>query len=199
MQHGKHDSEGCGDEHIKGCAERSSDERLSGALVRLCEWARAAADRPEDFWERQRLGVNARLAQGRTDRRWLAARSSAAVIIVALGLVFLTKTPRQPISDFVAESEQDLLGDVERSLRRSVPASFEPAMLPAHEVISGTETKSTPSGRESTIVVRWQSLNSQESITCLKRSHHQIFFKSSIVNRPSPIGRWYTYGLEKKS
>src|SRR5687768_6936360 len=142
MQRRKHDSEGSADEHIKGCTERSSDERLSGALVRLCEWARAAADRPEDFWERQRLGVNARLAQGKTDRRWLAARASAAVIIVALGLVLLTKSQRQPISDFVAGSEQDLLVDVERSLHRSVPAGFEPAMLPAHEVIGGTETKS---------------------------------------------------------
>ena len=161
MQHVKRDSEGCG-----------SDERLNGALVRLSEWARAAADRPEDFWERQRLGVNARLAQSKTHRRWLAAWASAAVMIVALGLVLLTERERQPI-DSVAGSA------------RPVPAGLEPAMLTAHEVISGSETKSTPSGRRSTIVFPWQSLNHQESITCLKRTHHQDFFKSSIVNRKS--------------
>lgn len=187
MQHVKQNSQGCGDERIKGCAERRSDERLSDALVRLCEWARAAADQPEDFWERQRLGVNTRLAQGKTDRRWLAAWAPAAVIIVALGLVLLTRSQRQPIPDFVAGSD------------RPVPAALEPAMLTAHEVISGAERESTPSGRRSTSVFQWQSLNHQESITCLKRTHHQDFFKSSIVNRKSAIGRWYTYGLEKKS
>jgi hypothetical protein len=81
------------------------------------------------------------------NRRWLGAWASAAIIIVALSLILSTELQQQPISDFAAGSDQDLLVDVERSLRRPVPAALEPAMLLAQEVMSGAETKSTPSGR----------------------------------------------------
>jgi hypothetical protein len=150
MQHEKDNRERGGDERLNGCAESRPDERPIRTLVSFRDWARAATDRPEDFWERQRLGVHARLTKGKMNRRWLGAWASAAIIavvIVALGLLLSTKPQQQPIPDLAAGYDQDLLVDIERSLRRPVPAALEPAMLLAQEVISGSETKSTSSGR----------------------------------------------------
>ncbi len=129
-------------EHLAACpACRDEQERLENLLAHYQKTIRAAAERPEVFWQRQRTAVAARLTERTGSRRLAWAAAVAAVVLVAVLLIEKTP-PTKPI----AQSDPDhvLLVDVQRSVRREVPRALEPAALLAQEVSRGTEPRSNP-------------------------------------------------------
>jgi hypothetical protein len=119
--------------HIEACAAcRGEAERVGAALAGFAEGTRAEADRPEAFWAWQRSAILARLAQGSARTRRLAWASATALLIVAA----LAMNQLAPTKDATVAYDPDhaLLVDVERMMRREVPAALQPAALLAAEM-----------------------------------------------------------------
>ncbi len=129
-------------EHLAACpACRDEEEHLENLLAHYQKTIRAAADRSEAFWQRQRTAIAAQRIGRPGARRLSWAAAVAAIVLVAVLLIEKTP-PTKPI----AQSDPDhvLLVDVQRSVRREVPRALEPAALLAQEVSRGTEPRSNP-------------------------------------------------------
>ena len=105
------------------------------------DWARAAAERPESFWERQRLAVRGRIESAGKRRRVLRRSSWAAAAAVAALVLALTIARRSPRPPAAPDPDHELLVAVERSLEREVPAALEPAALLAGELSRARQAK----------------------------------------------------------
>ena len=119
--------------HLEACgACRGEAERAGAALAGFAQGARAEADRPEAFWTWQRGTILARLAHGTVRTRRLAWASVTALLILAA----LAMNQGAPVGDATAAYDPDhaLLVDVERTMRREVPAALQPAALLAAEM-----------------------------------------------------------------
>jgi hypothetical protein len=104
------------------------------------EAARTASERPDSFWERQRVAVRQRIESSRARRlsirRWTwAAASAAAALVLALAVW------RRPPAPAPRDPDHELLVAVERSLEREVPAALAPAVLLAGELSRAAEPK----------------------------------------------------------
>ncbi len=116
-----------------------TEERLKDDLrLAFRDWARAAAERPESFWERQRLAVRDRIERAAKRRRVLRRSSWAAAAVLVLGLTIARRSPRPPAA---SDPDHELLVAVERSLEREVPAALEPAALLAGELSRAAQAK----------------------------------------------------------
>jgi hypothetical protein len=105
-------------------------ERLDAALRNFTEAVRAGTERPDQFWERQRLSIHERAAQRPavpSYRRTLVWATAAAA--VALVWAIFTNDRAQPAPDFVAGYDQELLTTINDSLRREAPKALDPARL----------------------------------------------------------------------
>jgi predicted anti-sigma-YlaC factor YlaD len=129
-------------EHLAACpACREEYESLRRGLARYREEARAAAERPESFWLRQRTTLATRNA-GRPASRRLSWAAVAAVVVLTAVLLIEKTPPQQPTP--AADPDHALLVDVEHSVRRQVPRALEPAALLAQEVSRSTGAQSSP-------------------------------------------------------
>jgi hypothetical protein len=108
---------------------------MEAALAGFRKFAQTAPDRPDYFWERQRLAIRDRLSP--TPRipghRSIWAWASAAVVVV-LGIMLFPTRAQPPAPDIAAGHDQDLLLAVERSLNRDVPKALAPALLLTEEL-----------------------------------------------------------------
>ncbi len=129
-------------EHFAVCpACCRAQESLRRVLGRYREETRAAAERPESFWQRQRAAIAAR----RTDRpapRRLTWITAVAIVVLAATLLVEKTPPPAPVAE--TDADHALLVDVERSVRRQLPRALEPAALLAREVSRSAETQSNP-------------------------------------------------------
>lgn len=129
-------------EHFAVCpACGHAHESLRRVLVCYREETRAAAERPESFWQRQRAAIAAR----RTDRsapRRLAWAPAVALVVLAAALLVEKTPPPAPVAE--PDPDHALLVEVERSVRRELPRALEPAALLAREVSRSAETQSNP-------------------------------------------------------
>jgi hypothetical protein len=100
-------------------------------IAALAGWLRAAADRPEGFWQGQRVAIQERIqdSERRASLR-LAWAWSLALIAVAFSL--LTQAPPPVAAAY--DPDHDLLVGVEQAVRRPVPKALEPARLLAQEI-----------------------------------------------------------------
>jgi hypothetical protein len=124
-------------EHRANCAScRAEQERLEGALAGFRELAKTAADRPDYFWDRQRLAIHARLQAGsriphfRTVWVWAAA----AALVMVLGLIFYIKHTPPPVPDIAAGHDQELLLAIDRSINSELPEVLQPALVLTQEL-----------------------------------------------------------------
>lgn len=111
----------------------------------LSEWARAATQQPDEFWERQHIEIRKRITSA--SRHWsltlvTAWASAAAVVLLALLLLHSAQTPQASFPQ--NDSDQELLVGIEQSLQRGGPQALEPAAMLAEE-ISGNQNVSTSS------------------------------------------------------
>ncbi|HYK92176.1 MAG TPA: hypothetical protein VE398_25665 [Acidobacteriota bacterium] len=123
-------------EHDAGSFPHGSERvELERALAAFRDSARAAADRPEHFWERQRLSIRDRLNSTRRSRdletTWIWASATAFVILV---LTLLVPRGETEVPDIAAGQDQELLVAIERSLNREVPKALEPASILTEEL-----------------------------------------------------------------
>jgi len=122
--------------HIAECAECAAEEqRLRAALAGYGEEAREAAQRPAAFWAWQRDAIAGRLAAQRTPARRLVWAGTLALVIL-LAAAVVRQAPPQPAA---VDPDEALLVDVQRSLRREVPATLAPATLLANEMNRAAE------------------------------------------------------------
>jgi len=121
---------------IAGVESDAEAQRVAHALREFRDTVHEIFDRPDAFWENQRLAVRSRLERRDpakvTWRRSWAWASATVLLVMGLTLLLDRREPLRP--DFAAGDDQQLLLDVERALDRDVPASLEPAALLPEEM-----------------------------------------------------------------
>ncbi|MBI2837703.1 MAG: hypothetical protein HYX75_05275 [Acidobacteria bacterium] len=120
-------------DHLASCEScRTEESRMRSELKGFSEEYARQGERPEVFWAKQRAAVHARIERRRTVL-WRLTWSTAAAATIMLGYLHFRSPASQP-APVVQDADQALLLDVERSLRRPVPAALEPAMILAAEI-----------------------------------------------------------------
>jgi hypothetical protein len=112
-----------------------TDQARDPVFSTLPDWARAATDCPDAFWDQQRLEIRRRLATAprRSSMGVLAAWAGAwAVVVLAIALLRTTPTPQASVGQ--NDSDQELLVGVEQTLQRGGPQALEPAAMLAEEI-----------------------------------------------------------------
>ena len=118
------------------------DGRMEEALRGFREALLAETDRPQQFWDQQRLSIHKRAAQGRTlppYRRILVWASAAAGM--ALLWVIFTNDRAQPAPDFVVGYDQELLTTIHDSVHRDAPKALDPARVLVMELERAARAK----------------------------------------------------------
>jgi hypothetical protein len=125
----------------RGEEPSGGDGRMEEALRSFREAALADTERPQQFWDRQRLSIHERAAGGRTRpyRRILVWTSAAAAM--ALLWVIFTDDRAQPAPDFVAGHDQELLTMVHNSVHRDGPKALDPALVLVKELERAARAK----------------------------------------------------------
>lgn len=133
--------------HIENCAECQGEEReLEGAFAALRDSLSSESERPEAFWQRQRVTISARVSQQRHAERGLVwATALAALALVAT--MFIGKAPSTQVA--APESDEALLMDVERSVERGVPEALAPAALLTQEISRARQPQKNPDSKHS--------------------------------------------------
>ena len=114
---------------------------LQPGIEALAEWARAAGERPDEFWKRQRTAVwscVAKIEQSRARRwpalAWMAAAASIAIATLVIGQ--RVADPPQPVKPQAwIDPDQELLIRIERVVHSEAPPALEPAALLNQEII----------------------------------------------------------------
>jgi hypothetical protein len=110
-------------------------EKLQPLLNGLPQSARSAAERPEMFWDRQRLSIQRQIANLPPRRATPARLAWATVFALILIASFLLKTgSRVPLQPSTPDSDRELLVQVEQALDGNVPQALEPASVIANEI-----------------------------------------------------------------
>jgi hypothetical protein len=113
----------------------SDQRRLRRTLDALPEWARAAADRPNAFWECQQVEIRKRIARApqRSSTQTVTAWAGAfAMVLLAILLLRDSPAPGPPRAQ--SDPDQELLVAVEQSVQSGVPQALEPAAMLAEEI-----------------------------------------------------------------
>lgn len=114
-------------------------DHLRQTLAALPEWARAATDHPDAFWERQQAEIRRRIAASQRSPLRPAAAWASAFAVVLLAIIFLNSGPTLPRPTAQNDSDQELLVAVEQTLQSGVPEALEPAAMLAGEISSGLQ------------------------------------------------------------
>jgi len=96
---------------------------------------RAAAERPDTFWARQREAISGGLQHPTHKSKWRPALLWApASIVVFICLLLITGKNKLPAPDFAVGADQNLLVDVEQALVRDCPEALAPAATLVQEI-----------------------------------------------------------------
>jgi hypothetical protein len=116
-------------QHVETCVVcRAEATGLQDAISSCRESMRAAADRDELFWARQRLLTRQRLAPRHRlpFLRWAAAVAMALVVFAAL---FLARSPQPAHPGKDEPGDEALLQQVDQDIQRDYPQALAPAVL----------------------------------------------------------------------
>ena len=96
---------------------------------------RAAAEKPDSYWEKLQDAIVEKLSHPGPSMRFRFAYILPAVAVVVLLCLFLFMgTDKSPVPDIAAGYDQELLIEVERALNRDYPLALKPAVLLAREI-----------------------------------------------------------------
>lgn len=129
--------------HVASCTTcREELTRLRRGLQALREETRAASEKPEVSWIRQRVAIAGKRLRQRSVSPRLAWAAGLA-LVAGLGSLYVTR--EQPAGRIVALADPDhqLLMDVERAIRRDLPLALEPAALITRDLDRATEAAAT--------------------------------------------------------
>jgi hypothetical protein len=119
------------------------DPVLDRAVREFRRSGSAAAEKPEEFWLRQRRAVMEKLEIPAKHFRFkpaIAWSVALAAVLIVFGL-WIESPEALPAPDFAGGYDQDLLYDVERLTTAEVPDAFQPAYILVDEIRSAEESK----------------------------------------------------------
>jgi hypothetical protein len=109
-----------------------SDEQFDAAVTSLRAETRAAAERPESFWQRQQTEILARLDAPAVSPPALAWASAAALLALAVLLSLPGGSPTKAVAP--PDPDRQLMLEVQQTLDREVPDALAPASLLTQEM-----------------------------------------------------------------
>jgi len=118
--------------HLETCEACSVEaEELRSAISSFHDSVHASAQRDWSFWKKQQLAIHERLSA----REWypLHWAWAAAMIMVLIAAIFLTRPPKAPQNSASEDADNALLQEVQRDVGRDVPQALAPAVLIAEE------------------------------------------------------------------
>jgi anti-sigma factor RsiW len=137
--------EGARRAHLEPCeACRTELDHWQQTLALLPADARAIAERPADFWERQQQAI-ARLPGSRQAAKptFPAFAWAGALALVLFALLLLGTGPAPAPSQATYDPDHQLLLEVEEAVNSGLPEALEPAALLAQEIGDHAETRSS--------------------------------------------------------
>lgn len=112
-----------------------TDQARDPVFSTLPDWARAATDYSDAFWDEQRLEIRKRIATApRRSSMGIVTAWAGALAVVLLAIVLLHTAPTPQPSVGQNDSDQELLVGVEQTLQRGGPQALEPAAMLAEEI-----------------------------------------------------------------
>ncbi len=125
--------------------QESEIQQLERTLYEFGEATRSTAERPDEFWRRQRAAIWSRvLAEGRRAvSRTIAAWAGVAALIL-LGATLLASGAPPAVTPTLVQTDADheLLLAVEHDVQSEVPDALQPAALLAQEMNDGMRSRS---------------------------------------------------------
>ena len=129
--------------HLATCAScRGEHDRLRRVLAELPSLARVVAQNADAFWEKQRTAIWADIVKvkPRKENPTLAWALGAAVLVVAS--LLLSVAPDPVPTRAAADTDHELMIQLERTLQSEVPEALEPAALLAREITQNSQPNS---------------------------------------------------------
>ena len=118
-----------------GAVPGSESEQFKESIRTFRESFRAAAEKPDTFWARQREAISGGLRHPARKSKWRPALLWAPSSIVVLMCLFLfTGKTKLPAPDFAVGADQKLLVEVEQALYRDCPEALAPAATLIQEI-----------------------------------------------------------------
>ncbi len=127
------------DEQLTDLLLEDDEREMQQALGALPAQLRAAAERPENFWQKQRAAIDARLPGLKRGPIWATTAWAAALSLVLLSVLLWhegrkSTVPTSSPTLATADSDQELLLSVEQTVQSDGPDALEPAALLAQEM-----------------------------------------------------------------
>jgi hypothetical protein len=118
-----------------GAVPGSESEKFKEGIRTFRESFRAAAEKPDTFWARQREAISGGLRYPAHKKKWKPALLWApASIAVLMSLLLFTGNNKLPAPDFAMGADQNLLVEVEQALVRDCPEALAPAATLIQEI-----------------------------------------------------------------
>jgi len=104
-------------------------QHLEATLAALADCTYAEADRPEEFWHKQRAQIRERIAQSETTSDGRTARLVPAIALALLVIagILLHIGPQANYPQARLDPDHELLIQVERAVHSNGPEALEPA------------------------------------------------------------------------
>ncbi len=133
--------------HLERCRPcRDEYIPLERALRDLPEAVRAASDRPQIFWQRQRAAIRSRIAVHEASRQsWIGFAWATLGSLILLAALLLSGAKNLPKPQAQLDPDQELLLAVERAVQSNVPESLAPAALLAEDIRAAVEAPASTS------------------------------------------------------
>jgi hypothetical protein len=136
-------------EELSDLVIQSDQQALRPLLDALPELARTSAERPEQFWQEQRVAVWSRIARDRNPhdrkvRRPLVLAWSALAAMIVLAGLMLDRASVAPPPRAQVDPDHELLLAVERAVHNDGPAALDPAALLAEEMVQDLPAAHSP-------------------------------------------------------
>jgi hypothetical protein len=124
-------------EELAELAIESDQQSLRQTLEALPGWARAATERNDEFWQKQRISVWSRISavDNRTARRSPILAWALAAALIAVSGWLLERPVVVPPREAYVDPDHELLMEVERVVQIDGPMALEPAALLAQEMV----------------------------------------------------------------
>jgi hypothetical protein len=135
------------DAHLAACSScRAEREQMRRVLRELPALSHKVAQNTDAFWEQQRTTIWAKIHSAEPGKFPVLAWASAAAVLVAATLLFSIAPSVPPRAQ--ADSDHELMIQLERTLQSEVPVALEPAALLAREITQNSQLNSPSTDRK---------------------------------------------------
>ncbi len=142
-----HENDRAAIKHLAECAAcRAEVGSFTAAAGAIQTQARAAAERPETFWQRQRESIRHRLRArdfAHPWKRWVWITATVTLILLSSTLLSRNDAPPAPAQ---AQTDPDdvLLMSVQQSIQSDLPQALRPAALLTREMDRAASARHNP-------------------------------------------------------